>query len=264
MNSTPLHSITDLLDSTLRIREIRDASVALNGLQVENNGSITKVALAVDGSQKTIDDAIAAGADLLILHHGIYWCGLRPMTGWFKKKIESCLQHNLAVYGAHLPLDMHPELGNNASIAKALGLQDITPEVDYHGTLIGMAGTFNGTVAELRSKFAEITGATVTGIVHDGDAPAGRVAICSGGAGEDPRRSPEAFRGKTDTGEVSLYRLGGEQNGCRGSVSAGRQLYQGCRCDPVRALEADSFHRAGKCPGKSHRLPGRCRLSGLG
>ena len=205
MNSTPLHSITDLLDSTLRIREIRDASVALNGLQVENNGSITKVALAVDGSQKTIDDAIAAGADLLILHHGIYWCGLRPMTGWFKKKIESCLQHNLAVYGAHLPLDMHPELGNNAGIAKALGLQDITPEVDYHGTLIGMAGTFNGTVAELRTKFAEITGATVTGIVHDGDAPAGRVAICSGGAGEEIYQMHEKGYGTYLTGEENHW-----------------------------------------------------------
>ena len=205
MNSTPLHSITDLLDSTLRIREIRDASVALNGLQVENNGSITKVALAVDGSQKTIDDAIAAGADLLILHHGIYWCGLRPMTGWFKKKIESCLQHNLAVYGAHLPLDLHPELGNNASIAKALGLQDITPEVDYHGTLIGMAGTFNGTVAELRAKFAEITGATVTGIVHDGDAPAGRVAICSGGAGEEIYQMHEKGYGTYLTGEENHW-----------------------------------------------------------
>ena len=205
MNSIPLHSITDLLDNTLRIREIRDASVALNGLQVENNGSITKVALAVDGSQKTIDDAIATGADLLILHHGIYWCGLRPMTGWFKKKIESCLQHNLAVYGAHLPLDMHPELGNNASIAKALGLQDITPEVDYHGTLIGMAGTFNGTVAELRSKFAEITGATVTGIVHDGDAPAGRVAICSGGAGEEIYQMHEKGYGTYLTGEENHW-----------------------------------------------------------
>lgn len=205
MNSIPLHSITDLLDSTLRIREIRDASVALNGLQVENNGSITKVALAVDGSQKTIDDAIAAGADLLILHHGIYWCGLRPMTGWFKKKIESCLQHNLAVYGAHLPLDLHPELGNNASIAKALGLQDITPEVDYHGTLIGMAGTFNGTVAELRAKFAEITGATVTGIVHDGDAPASRVAICSGGAGEEIYQMHEKGYGTYLTGEENHW-----------------------------------------------------------
>ena len=83
---TNLQDITELLDSTLRIAEIKDASVALNGLQVENNGSVTKVAVAVDGSQKTIEDAIAAGADLLILHHGIYWCGLRPMTGWFKKR----------------------------------------------------------------------------------------------------------------------------------------------------------------------------------
>ena len=181
---TPLQNITELLDSTLRIREIKDASVALNGLQVENNGTVTKVALAVDGSQKTIDDAIAAGADLLILHHGIYWCGLRPMTGWFKKKIQSCLEHNLAVYGAHLPLDLHPQLGNNAGIARELGLTDCTPEVDYHGTLIGVAGDFDGTVAELREKFAQITGSSVTGYVQNADAPAGRVAVCSGGAGD--------------------------------------------------------------------------------
>ena len=181
---TPLQHITNLLDTTLRIREIKDASVALNGLQVENNGQVTKVALAVDGSQKTIEDAIAAGADLLILHHGIYWCGLRPMTGWFKKKIETCLQHNLAVYGAHLPLDLHPELGNNAGIAQALGLSDCTPEVDYHGTLIGVAGTFNGTVAELRDKYANITGSSITGFVQDASVPAGRVAVCSGGAGD--------------------------------------------------------------------------------
>lgn len=181
---TPLQNITELLDSTLRIKEIKDASVALNGLQVENNGTVTKVALAVDGSQKTIDDAIAAGADLLILHHGIYWCGLRPMTGWFKKKIQSCLEHNLAVYGAHLPLDLHPQLGNNAGIAHELGLTDCSPEVDYHGTLIGVAGHFDGTVAELREKFAQITGSNITGYVQDANAPAGRVAVCSGGAGD--------------------------------------------------------------------------------
>ena len=81
---TTLQDITNLLDSTLRIAEVKDAPVALNGLQVENNGQVTKVALAVDGSQKTIEAAIAAGADLLILHHGIYWCGLIPMTGWFR------------------------------------------------------------------------------------------------------------------------------------------------------------------------------------
>ncbi len=183
-NMTSLKDITNLLDSTLRIAEVKDASVAVNGLQVENNGQVTKVALAVDGSQKTIDAAIAAGADLLVLHHGIYWCGLVPMTGWFRKKISSCLEHNLAIYSAHLPLDMHPELGNNAGIAHALGLQDCRPEVDYHGVLIGQSGEFCGTVGELRNKFAEICGCEITGYVKDATAPAGRVAVCSGGAGD--------------------------------------------------------------------------------
>ena len=146
--SIPLSEIVTLLDSTLRIAEIKDASVAMNGLQVENNGSVTKVALGVDGSQKTIDDAIAAGADLLVLHHGIFWCGLQPIKGWWKQKVETCLKHNLAIYSAHLPLDLHPQLGNNAGIARALELQDVQPEVDYHGTLIGLSGIFPGTVVQ--------------------------------------------------------------------------------------------------------------------
>ena len=183
--STPLSDIVSLLDSTLRIAEIRDASVAMNGLQVENNGCVTKVALGVDGSQKTIDDAVAAGADLLVLHHGIFWCGLQPIKGWWKQKVESCLNNNLAIYAAHLPLDLHPTLGNNAGIAKALGLEDVHPEVDYHGTLIGLSGFFPDTVAELRTKYAEITGAEITGVVHDATLPAGRIALCSGGGGEE-------------------------------------------------------------------------------
>ncbi|MBR1978286.1 MAG: Nif3-like dinuclear metal center hexameric protein [Akkermansia sp.] len=202
---TPLKDIVNLLDKTLRISEIRDASVALNGLQVENNGSVSKVALAVDGSQKTIEDAIDAGADLLILHHGIYWCGLRPMTGWFKKKLVTCLEHNLAIYSAHLPLDLHPELGNNAGLAAALGLQDCRPEVDYHGTMIGVSGEFPGTVAELQAKYAQICGSKVTGVVHDSNAPAGRVAICSGGAGEEIYQMQAKGYGTYLTGEENHW-----------------------------------------------------------
>ena len=86
---TTLADITALLDRELRIADIKDAPVALNGLQVENNGYVTKVALAVDGSQKTLDDAVAAGADLLLLHHGIFWSGLRPITGWWRRKIRT-------------------------------------------------------------------------------------------------------------------------------------------------------------------------------
>ena len=183
--STPLSEIVTLLDSTLRIREIKDASVAMNGLQVENDGTVTKVALAVDGSQKSIDDAIAAGADLLVLHHGIYWCGLQAVKGWWKQKLQSCLNNNLAIYSAHLPLDLHPQLGNNAGIAKALGLTEVQPEVDYHGTLIGLSGIFPGTVGELQAKYAEITGSAVTGVVHNAALPAGRIALCSGGGGEE-------------------------------------------------------------------------------
>ncbi len=180
---TSLHDIVELLDTQLQTSSIRDASHALNGLQVENNGQVNKVALAVDASQKTIDAAISAGADLLIVHHGLYWSGLLPMTAWWKKKITSCINHNLAVYSAHLPLDLHPTLGNNACIVRELGLSDIIPEVDMGGQNIGFAGTFAGSVSELKARFESILGSSVTGYIHHDDAPAGRVAVCSGGAG---------------------------------------------------------------------------------
>ena len=203
--STPLSDIVSLLDNTLRIRDIKDASVAMNGLQVENNGSVTKVALGVDGSQKTIDDAIAAGADLLVLHHGIFWCGLQPVKGWWKQKIAACLNNNLAIYSAHLPLDLHPTLGNNAGIARALELEDVQPEVDYHGTLIGLSGFFPGSVADLRAKYAEITGAEITGVVHDASLPAGRVALCSGGGGEEIYQMHAKGYGTYLTGEENHW-----------------------------------------------------------
>lgn len=182
---TALFDITTLLDNTLNITGIKDAPVALNGLQVENSGVVHKVALAVDGSQKTIEAAIAAGADLLILHHGIFWSGLRPLTGWWKKKVETCLHADLAVYAAHLPLDLHPEFGNNAGIAKGLGLLEVQPEVDYHGILIGLSGVFPGTVGELKEAFSQQTGAPVTGSIVNENAPAGRIALCSGGGGSE-------------------------------------------------------------------------------
>lgn len=202
---TKLSSIVEFLDRTLRVAEIRDASVALNGLQVENNGQVHLVALAVDGSQKTIGDAVALGADLLILHHGIFWSGLRPLTGWWKKKVETCLQSNLAVYSAHLPLDLHPELGNNAGIARGLKLTHLQPEVDYHGTMIGLSGHFDGTVGELESCFQRLTGGKVTGVIHDPQAPAGRVAICSGGGGDEIYQVQEKGYGTYITGEENHW-----------------------------------------------------------
>ena len=100
---------------------------------------------------------------------------------------------------------MHPELGNNAGLAKALGLTDLQPEVDYHGTSIGLSGFFPGSVDELRAKYAEITGSEVTGIVHDGSQPAGRVAVCSGGAGEEIYQMHAKGYGTYLTGEENHW-----------------------------------------------------------
>lgn len=183
--SIELQEIVAALDDALRPAEIPDAPVALNGLQVENDGRVHKVALAVDGSQKTLEDAVAAGADMLLLHHGLYWGGLRPLTGWWKRKVETCLGNNLAVYAAHLPLDVHPQLGNNARIAAELGLQAVEPALDYKGIRLGMSGMFPGSVAELRDRYAAITRSAVTGVVHDAAAPAGRVLVCSGSGGPE-------------------------------------------------------------------------------
>lgn len=203
--ATPLQDIVSLLDERLRVAEIRDASVALNGLQVENDGSVSRVALAVDGSQATLEAALAGGADLLLLHHGIFWSGLRPLTGWWKKKVQTCLAGNLAVYAAHLPLDLHPELGNNAGLARALGLRDLKPELDYHGTMIGLSGLFEGSVAALRDRYAEVTGSAVTGVVADAAAPAGRVALCSGGGGDMIYQVAEKGYGCYLTGEENHW-----------------------------------------------------------
>lgn len=183
--ATPLSEIVRLLDETLRPAEVHDAPVALNGLQVENSGRVTKVALAVDGSLKTLDAAVAAGADLLLLHHGLFWGGLRPITGWWKRKVETCLRHDLAVYSAHLPLDMHPTLGNNACIARELGLLGVQPALPSHGSCLAVEGVFPGSVGELRARYAAVTASHVTGFVRDEARPAGRVLVCSGSAGPE-------------------------------------------------------------------------------
>ncbi len=202
---TALHDIVTLLDRELQTSCIRDASSALNGLQVENNGLVSKVALAVDASQKTLDAAVAAGADLLIVHHGLFWSGLRPITGWWKKKLCTCLDNNLAVYSAHLPLDLHPQLGNNAGIAAGLELRDLAPEVDYGGQSIGLSGFYDGSVGELKAQFETLLGSPVTGYIADDSAPAGRVALCSGGGGNEIYQMQAKGYGTYITGEENHW-----------------------------------------------------------
>jgi dinuclear metal center YbgI/SA1388 family protein len=119
-----LNTICNFLDDFLKIKEIEDYPNAFNGLQLENDGRVTKIGAAVDASEATIQLAIGENVDLLIVHHGLFWGGLSPITGAYYRKLRRSIVANLAVYSAHLPLDLHSELGNNVLLAKALGLPE--------------------------------------------------------------------------------------------------------------------------------------------
>lgn len=166
-----LHEIVGFMNQFLRIAEISDSSNALNGLQIENDGTVTKIALAVDATLATLQAAINVGADLLIVHHGMFWSGLQPVTGLMRQKISLALQHNLAIYSSHLPLDAHPMIGNNACLAKLLSLSSCEAAVEYHGEMIGIRGEFSGNIEELRLCLEKGIQSSVIGYFYGGSNP---------------------------------------------------------------------------------------------
>ena len=114
--------LAQLANERLRCRETPDYPLALNGLQVDNQAPVTRIAAAVDCSLRTINGAIDAGANLLVVHHGLFWGGLQPLTGAHLARVRLLLAHDVALYSAHLPLDAHETFGNSYLLARALGL----------------------------------------------------------------------------------------------------------------------------------------------
>ena len=173
------------LDKTLNVAAFDD--VSNNGLQVDpfsssatsqsdnrksNNQTISTVAFAVDASVRAVEAAAAAGAELLVVHHGISWGGgIRRLTGGVGNVVRTAIENGVAVAAYHLPLDAHPTLGNNAQLAKLLGLRKVRPAFSYHGNVIGVVGT----AGAVRS--AGVGGRAIS-------IPKGMVGVCSGGAGE--------------------------------------------------------------------------------
>ena len=134
-----LNKITAHLDKLLKLDQFTDGSN--NGLQVANKGNVTRIACGVDASLEFLEAAYAQGANMVICHHGISWGdSLKYITDLNYKRIAYLIEHDMALYAAHLPLDAHPRYGNNAQICKALKLQDITPFGEYGGTTIGFSG----------------------------------------------------------------------------------------------------------------------------
>lgn len=180
----PLADIVAYLDGELRIAEIPDYPNAVNGLQLKNNGQVTRIACAVDASLPVIRKAIAAGADLLLVHHGMFWQGAQPLTGAFYQKIHEAMNANLAIYSAHLPLDVHAQWGNNALLAAAIGMTCNGTFLPYKGQNVGITGAIDLTRDELRQRLETAVGGPVL-LCPAGPERIRSVGLCTGGAGSE-------------------------------------------------------------------------------
>ncbi len=184
----PLTNIVRYCDAILRTREVNDWDGAVNGLQVENRGTVTRLAAAVDGSLATARKAIAAKADLLVVHHGLFWSPSHPWTGRRYELLRLLLDHNVAVYSSHLPLDLHPKLGNNARLAYALGLRRTQPFFETKGQLIGLKSQTSLTREELICRLAHVTGRAPV-VLPGGPAACKRIGVVTGGAGAEVKQA---------------------------------------------------------------------------
>jgi len=183
MPKVPLLKIVSHCDQILRTAAIGDYDGAVNGLQVENSGVVTHIAATVDASLATVKLAIAAKADLLLVHHGLFWSPSHPWTGKKHELLRLLVENNLAVYSSHLPLDAHPQLGNNAQLCAALGLKKLKPFFASHGQTIGFQSVTKISRTALAEKLERATGVKPK-LLPGGKEICQRIGVVTGGAGE--------------------------------------------------------------------------------
>src|SRR5205809_3047774 len=139
--SSGMPSLSDIVsytDDFLRVREVGDWDNALNGLQIENSGQVTRLGVAVDVSTRVLTGAAKRNVDLLIVHHGLFWPGLQPVRSALRRQLRLAFENDIALYSAHLPLDIHPKMGNNAELVAALGLKRTQLFLEEKGQLTGL------------------------------------------------------------------------------------------------------------------------------
>lgn len=179
-----LHDVVAALDTELRTADIPDYPPAMNGLQVANRGMVHKVAVAVDASHAAVTAAAREGADLLVVHHGLFWGGAQPLTGVPYAKFSTLFGADLAVYSTHLPLDAHPTLGNNVQLSAALGLNPTAGFARFKTIEIGVSGECDEPTADLMTRvraFAAAYGSSARSSVPVEGRRTRRWAICTGG-----------------------------------------------------------------------------------
>jgi dinuclear metal center YbgI/SA1388 family protein len=197
----PLDDLAARLDTLLRTSEVPDYPQAVNGIQQENRSPIRRVAVAVDCSLKTIQAAIDSGANLLVVHHGLFWGGLQALRGPFYERLYLLLTNDVAVYSSHLPLDAHEQLGNNTLLARELGLDVMGPFARFQHVHIGVRGECNLPTADLvarADRFARQHGGRAVTSAVSAERLSRRWAICTG-AGASAETLREAVSVGVDT-----------------------------------------------------------------
>ena len=175
-----LNELSNYLDQYLRIAEISDYGP--QGLQVEtDNREVKKIALAVDSAQMVAEAAAEWGADMLLVHHGLFWGGPETIAGPFGERVRTFMRNGVNLYAAHLPLDAHPEVGNNAVLAEMFGLKDVVWWGNMKGTPLGVCGDVQPIL--LKDLEAKINSrlSTTSRVLPHGPATVKRIAILSGG-----------------------------------------------------------------------------------
>jgi dinuclear metal center YbgI/SA1388 family protein len=196
-----LAEIAAFLDDVLQIASIPDYPGALNGVQLANRGEIDRIATAVDFSSAAISGAVDSRARLLIVHHGMFWGGPQPIVGHRYARVRTLIEHDIAVYSAHLPLDMHPQLGNNALLATKLGLEATGGFASFQGISIGLSGRSDVPTQLLADRAAELSrtfGGTLVSTPFDPDRTTRAWGLCTG-AGVDSSTLREANERGLDT-----------------------------------------------------------------
>ena len=202
-----LQRLVNECDRTLRTAEAKDYEGAANGLQVENHGQVSRIAAAVDATYATVRLAIEQGADLLVVHHGLFWDASHPWTGKRYELIRTLIENNLAIYSSHLPLDLHPKLGNNAQLAAALGLRKLRPFFVEREQAIGLQTTVKISRGNLEHKLARTLGGGVR-VIPGGPEICRRIGVVTGGAGSHLKLAAEEGVDTFITGEGPHWTYG--------------------------------------------------------
>jgi dinuclear metal center YbgI/SA1388 family protein len=188
------------LDEFLGTETLSDYPGAWNGLQVDREGAVRKVAFAVDAAQATIDKAVRGGADLLVVHHGLFWDGNPTLTGRRFRRVRALLDGNLGLYSSHLPLDAHDVVGNNIVLARAIGVEVDGRFAPHKGVEIGVTGRLDLRREALAARLDEVLGGRVL-MVAGGPERVRRVGIVTGGGGSYVHAARDAGLDALITGE---------------------------------------------------------------